>query len=127
MGKGSWDVTALQVEINCWSSAFGFATSLLGKPKTHGWVALYLPLQNLYITPQPLDCAAEDCSVTLVEIADELDDPPFGQLIAFSVLPFASSHFGSLGGTVLLCETNRRPADCSFPRLLIHFLQGFAY
>uniref|UniRef100_M1C4K8 Uncharacterized protein n=1 Tax=Solanum tuberosum TaxID=4113 RepID=M1C4K8_SOLTU len=73
------------------------------------------------------DCAAEDCSATLVEIADELSDPPYGQLIPFSVLPLASLHYGSLGGTVLLLETDRRPADCSFPRLLIHFLQGFAY
>uniref|UniRef100_M1DBI6 Isopentenyltransferase n=1 Tax=Solanum tuberosum TaxID=4113 RepID=M1DBI6_SOLTU len=72
-------------------------------------------------------CAAEDCSATLVEIADELGDPPFGQLIAFSVLPLASSHSGSLRGTVLLRGTDRRPADCSFPCLLIHFLQGFAY
>ena len=63
----------------------------------------------------------------LVEIADELGDPPFGQLIAFSVFPIASSHSGSLGGTVLLRGTDRRLADCSFPRLLIHFLQGFAY
>uniref|UniRef100_M1DYX4 Uncharacterized protein n=1 Tax=Solanum tuberosum TaxID=4113 RepID=M1DYX4_SOLTU len=73
------------------------------------------------------DCAAEHWSATLVEIDDELGDSPFGQLIAFSVLPLASSHSGSLGGTVLLHETNRRLADCSFPRLLIHFLQGFAY
>uniref|UniRef100_M1DDU6 Uncharacterized protein n=1 Tax=Solanum tuberosum TaxID=4113 RepID=M1DDU6_SOLTU len=52
-------------------------------------------------------CAAEDCSATLVEIADELGDPPFGQLIAISFLPLASSHFGSLGGTVPLRGTNR--------------------
>ncbi|KAG5580960.1 hypothetical protein H5410_051587 [Solanum commersonii] len=67
------------------SSGFGFATFLLGKPKTHGW---------LFFTY----CVAENCSATLVEIADELDDPPFGQLIAISVLPLASSHSGSLGG-----------------------------
>uniref|UniRef100_M1DSZ3 Uncharacterized protein n=1 Tax=Solanum tuberosum TaxID=4113 RepID=M1DSZ3_SOLTU len=73
------------------------------------------------------DFATEDCLATLVEIADELGDPPFGQLIAFSVLPLASLNFGSLGGTVLLRGTDRRPADCSFPRLLFHFLQGFAY
>uniref|UniRef100_M1DZQ8 Uncharacterized protein n=1 Tax=Solanum tuberosum TaxID=4113 RepID=M1DZQ8_SOLTU len=73
------------------------------------------------------DCAAEDFSATLVEIADELGDPPFGQLIAFSVLPLASSRSGSLGSTVLLRGTDRRLADFSFPRLLIHFLQGFAY
>uniref|UniRef100_M1DIU5 Uncharacterized protein n=1 Tax=Solanum tuberosum TaxID=4113 RepID=M1DIU5_SOLTU len=73
------------------------------------------------------NCSTEDCSETLVEIADKLGDPPFGQLIAFSVLPLASSHSGSLGGTVLLRGTNRRLADCSFPHLLIHFLQGFAY
>uniref|UniRef100_M1DPN3 Uncharacterized protein n=1 Tax=Solanum tuberosum TaxID=4113 RepID=M1DPN3_SOLTU len=73
------------------------------------------------------DCAAEDCSATLVEIADELGDPPFGQLIAFSVLPLASSHSGSLGGTVLLCGTDRRLTNYSFSRLLIHFVQGFAY
>uniref|UniRef100_M1D8X2 Uncharacterized protein n=1 Tax=Solanum tuberosum TaxID=4113 RepID=M1D8X2_SOLTU len=72
-------------------------------------------------------CAAKDCSTTLVEIADELGDPPFSQLIAFSVLPLASSHYGSLSGKVLLRGTNRRLADCSFPHLLIHFLQGFAY
>ncbi|WMV13817.1 hypothetical protein MTR67_007202 [Solanum verrucosum] len=71
--------------------------------------------------------AAEDCSATLVKIADELGDPPFGQLISFSVLPLASVHFESLGGTVLLREIDRRPVNCSFPRLLIHFLQGFAY
>uniref|UniRef100_M1DP08 Uncharacterized protein n=1 Tax=Solanum tuberosum TaxID=4113 RepID=M1DP08_SOLTU len=53
------------------------------------------------------DCAAEDCLATLVEIADELGDPPFGQLIAFNVLPLASSHSGSLGGTVLLRKTDR--------------------
>ncbi|KAG5629704.1 hypothetical protein H5410_001421 [Solanum commersonii] len=73
------------------SSDFGFATSLSGKPKTHGW----------------LYCAAEDYSATLVEIVDELGDPPFGQLIVFSVLPLASSHSGSLGGTVLLRRTDR--------------------
>uniref|UniRef100_M1DBB0 Uncharacterized protein n=1 Tax=Solanum tuberosum TaxID=4113 RepID=M1DBB0_SOLTU len=73
------------------------------------------------------NCAAEDCLETLVEIADELGDPPFGQLIAFSVLPLASSYSGSLGGRVLLCGTDRLPADCFFPRLLIHFLQGFMY
>ncbi|KAG5576269.1 hypothetical protein H5410_056403 [Solanum commersonii] len=92
-------------------SGFGFATSLSSKPKTHGW----------------LYCAAEDCSATLVEIVYELGDPPFGYLIAFSILPLASSHSGSLGGIVLLCETDRRLVDCFFPRLLIHFLQGFAY
>uniref|UniRef100_M1DMV5 Uncharacterized protein n=1 Tax=Solanum tuberosum TaxID=4113 RepID=M1DMV5_SOLTU len=73
------------------------------------------------------DYAAEDCSATLIEIADELGDPPFGQVIAFSVLPLASSHSGSLGGTVLLRGTDRRLAVLLFPRLLIHFLQGFAY
>ncbi|KAG5580085.1 hypothetical protein H5410_050712 [Solanum commersonii] len=93
------------------SSGFGFATSLSGKPKIHGW----------------LYCAAEDHSVTLIEIADELGDLPFNQLIAFSVLHSASSYSGSLSGTVLLRGTNRRLADCSFPHLLIHFLQGFAY
>uniref|UniRef100_M1DKG8 Uncharacterized protein n=1 Tax=Solanum tuberosum TaxID=4113 RepID=M1DKG8_SOLTU len=72
------------------------------------------------------DYAAEECSATLVEIADELGDPPFGELIAFSVLTLASSHSGSLGGTVLLHGTDRRLTDYSFPRLLIHFLQGFA-
>uniref|UniRef100_M1DZW6 Uncharacterized protein n=1 Tax=Solanum tuberosum TaxID=4113 RepID=M1DZW6_SOLTU len=60
-------------------------------------------------------------------MADELGDPPFGHLIAFSVLLLASLHSGSLGGTVLLRRTDRRLADCSFPRLLIHFFQGFAY
>uniref|UniRef100_M1DUA3 Uncharacterized protein n=1 Tax=Solanum tuberosum TaxID=4113 RepID=M1DUA3_SOLTU len=78
------------------SSGFGFATSVS-------------------------DCAAEDFSAILVEIADELGDPPFGQLIAFSVLPLASSHSGSLGGTVLLRGTDRLLADCSFlsrPKLL---------
>uniref|UniRef100_M1E0S3 Uncharacterized protein n=1 Tax=Solanum tuberosum TaxID=4113 RepID=M1E0S3_SOLTU len=54
-----------------------------------------------------IDCAAEVCSATLVEIADELGDPPSGQLIAFSVLPLASLHYGSLSGIVLLRETNR--------------------
>ncbi|KAG5629213.1 hypothetical protein H5410_000930 [Solanum commersonii] len=93
------------------SSGFGFATSLLGKPKTYVW----------------LYCAAEDCLATLVEIDDELGNPPFGQLIAFSVLPLASSHSGSLGGTILLRGTDRRLTDCFFPRLLIYFLQGFAY
>ncbi|KAG5631875.1 hypothetical protein H5410_003592 [Solanum commersonii] len=73
------------------------------------------------------DCATEDCSATLVEIADELVDPPFVQLIAFSVLPLAFSHYGSLGGTVLLRENDWRLTDCSFPRLLIQFLQGFVY
>uniref|UniRef100_M1DF46 Uncharacterized protein n=1 Tax=Solanum tuberosum TaxID=4113 RepID=M1DF46_SOLTU len=70
------------------------------------------------------NCAAEDCSATLVEIAHELGDPPFNQLIVFSVLPSASSYSGSLGGTVLLCGTNQRLADCSFPRILIHFLKA---
>ncbi|KAG5590086.1 hypothetical protein H5410_040600 [Solanum commersonii] len=46
-------------------------------------------------------------TLSKLEIADELDNPPFNQLIAFSVLPSASSYFGSLGGTVLLRETNR--------------------
>uniref|UniRef100_M1DJE5 Uncharacterized protein n=1 Tax=Solanum tuberosum TaxID=4113 RepID=M1DJE5_SOLTU len=49
---------------------------------------------------------AEDCSATLVEIANELSDLPFGQLIAFSVFPLASLHSGSLGGTVLIRGTN---------------------
>uniref|UniRef100_M1DSP9 Uncharacterized protein n=1 Tax=Solanum tuberosum TaxID=4113 RepID=M1DSP9_SOLTU len=108
------------------SSGFGFATSLSGKPKTHGWLCIcnYKPFK---IKPQQLDCATEDCSATLVEIVDELDDPPFGHLIAFSVLPLASSNSTSLGGTVLLRETDQRLADCSFPHLLIHFLQGFVY
>ncbi|KAG5595044.1 hypothetical protein H5410_036276 [Solanum commersonii] len=92
-------------------SGLGFATSLSGKPKTHRW----------------LYCAAEDCSTTLVKIANELGDPPFDQLIAFNVFPLASSHSGSLGGTILFHKTDRRLADCSFPRLLIHFLQGFTY
>uniref|UniRef100_M1DWF2 Uncharacterized protein n=1 Tax=Solanum tuberosum TaxID=4113 RepID=M1DWF2_SOLTU len=43
------------------------------------------------------------------------------QLIAFSVFPLASSHSGSLGGTVLLRGIDRRLADCLFPRRLIHF------
>uniref|UniRef100_M1DYE7 Uncharacterized protein n=1 Tax=Solanum tuberosum TaxID=4113 RepID=M1DYE7_SOLTU len=73
------------------------------------------------------DCAAEDRSATLVEIADELGDPPFHQLIAFSVLPSTSSYSGSLGSAVLLRGTNRRLANCSFPHLLIHLLQGFTY
>uniref|UniRef100_M1DQV4 Uncharacterized protein n=1 Tax=Solanum tuberosum TaxID=4113 RepID=M1DQV4_SOLTU len=89
---------------------------------------VWVPITTVWVvTPYPLDCAAENFLATLVEIPDELGDPPFGQLIAFSVLPFASSHSGSLGGTVLLRGTNQRLADCSFPRLLIHFLQGFAY
>uniref|UniRef100_M1DFR4 Uncharacterized protein n=1 Tax=Solanum tuberosum TaxID=4113 RepID=M1DFR4_SOLTU len=70
---------------------------------------------------------ATSLSAIVVKIADELGNPPFGQLIAFSVLPLASSHSGSLGGTVLLCGTDRRLIECSFPHLLIHFLQGFAY
>ncbi|KAG5595135.1 hypothetical protein H5410_036367, partial [Solanum commersonii] len=43
-------------------------------------------------------CATEDRSAALAEIADELGNLPFSQLIAFSVLPLASSYFGSLGG-----------------------------
>ncbi|KAG5576958.1 hypothetical protein H5410_057092 [Solanum commersonii] len=68
------------------------------------------------------DCVMEDCLATLVEIADELSNPPFGQLIAFSVLPLESLHSGSLDGTVMLYGTDRRLADYSFPHLLIHFL-----
>uniref|UniRef100_M1D965 Uncharacterized protein n=1 Tax=Solanum tuberosum TaxID=4113 RepID=M1D965_SOLTU len=70
-----------------------------------------------------------ETSETLLGCAGWRDAPPPspGSSIAFSVLPLASSHSGSLGGTVLLRETNRRLADYSFPRLLIHFLQGFAY
>ncbi|KAG5585589.1 hypothetical protein H5410_046023 [Solanum commersonii] len=83
-------------------SGFGFATSLSSKPKTHGW----------------LYCAAEDCLATLIEITDELDDPLFGQLIAFSVLPLASSHSGSLGCTILLRGTDR--PICSVLRLSVH-------
>ncbi|KAG5595022.1 hypothetical protein H5410_036254 [Solanum commersonii] len=60
-------------------------------------------------------------------MVDEFGDPPLGQLITFSVLPLAFSHSGSLGGTVLLRETDRRLTDFTFPRILIHFLQGFAY
>uniref|UniRef100_M1DGC4 Uncharacterized protein n=1 Tax=Solanum tuberosum TaxID=4113 RepID=M1DGC4_SOLTU len=108
------------------SSGFGFATSPSGITE-NTWVALYLQLQTLYIKPQPLDYVAEDRLATLVEIADELGDPPFNQLIAFSVLPSTSLYSGSLGGIVLLRGNNRRLADCSFPRLSIHFLQGFAY
>ncbi|KAG5581057.1 hypothetical protein H5410_051684 [Solanum commersonii] len=76
------------------SSDFGFAISPSGKSKTHGW---------LFFT----DCVAEDRSAILVEIADEFSNPPFNQLIAFSFLPSVSLYFESLGGTVLLCETNR--------------------
>ncbi|KAG5631986.1 hypothetical protein H5410_003703 [Solanum commersonii] len=61
--------------------------------------------------------------MTLVKIADEVGDLPFRQLISFSVLPLASSHSGVLGGTVLLCGTDRRFVDCSFPSLSIHVLQ----
>ncbi|KAG5580378.1 hypothetical protein H5410_051005, partial [Solanum commersonii] len=64
-------------------------------------------------------CAVEDWSVTLVGIADELGDPPFGQLIAFSVLPLESSHSGSLGGTVLLRGTNRL---CVLERRAFHVI-----
>ncbi|KAG5599761.1 hypothetical protein H5410_031131 [Solanum commersonii] len=101
------------------SSGFCFTISLSDKPKTDG-------------------CAAEDCSVTLFEIADELDDPPFGQLIAFSVLHLVSSHSGSLGGTMLLRGTHRavyvismtrqvelgdpqNSISCSFQPYLLHF------
>uniref|UniRef100_M1DUN9 Uncharacterized protein n=1 Tax=Solanum tuberosum TaxID=4113 RepID=M1DUN9_SOLTU len=89
-------------------------------------IALSHPAERVVLA-DIIDCAAKDCSATLVEITDELGDPPFCQLIAFSVLPLVSSHFGSLGSTVLLRGTDRRLADCSFLRLLIHFLQGFAY
>uniref|UniRef100_M1DWB1 Uncharacterized protein n=1 Tax=Solanum tuberosum TaxID=4113 RepID=M1DWB1_SOLTU len=89
----------------------------LNFPKTH---------LNFYDSPFR-DYAAEDYSATLVEITDELGDSPFNQLISFSVLPSASSYSGSLGRTVLFHSTNRRLADGSFPRLLIYFLQGFAY
>ncbi|KAG5600101.1 hypothetical protein H5410_031471 [Solanum commersonii] len=66
------------------SGGFGFETSLSGKSKIHGSLYIY--------------CDAEDCSATLVEITDELGDSLFGQLIAFSILPLASSHSGLLGG-----------------------------
>uniref|UniRef100_M1BYY5 Uncharacterized protein n=1 Tax=Solanum tuberosum TaxID=4113 RepID=M1BYY5_SOLTU len=89
--------------------------------------AICLPPAEENVVFHFTNCAAEDYSTTLVEIADELGDPPLGQLIAFSVLHLASSHSGSLGGTVLLRGTDRRLADCSFPRLLIHFLQAFTY
>uniref|UniRef100_M1DNP3 Secreted protein n=1 Tax=Solanum tuberosum TaxID=4113 RepID=M1DNP3_SOLTU len=84
-------------------------------------------LQLLLVFLVFTDCATEDRSATLVEIADKLDDPLFNQLIACNVLPSTSSYSGSLGGTVLLRGTNRPLTDCSFPRLLIHFLQGFVY
>uniref|UniRef100_M1DCQ8 Uncharacterized protein n=1 Tax=Solanum tuberosum TaxID=4113 RepID=M1DCQ8_SOLTU len=102
------------------SSGFGFVTSL----SATGQVKLNDPQDSISCSFQPylLRFAA-----TLVEIAAELGDQPFGQLIPFRVLPLASSHFGSLGGTALLRGTDRELADCSFPRLLIHFLQGFAY
>ncbi|KAG5615516.1 hypothetical protein H5410_015340 [Solanum commersonii] len=95
-------------------SGFGFAISLSDYNSN-----LYLQFFT--------DCAAEDCSATLVEIADELSDPLFNQLIAFGVLTSASLYSGSLGGTVLLRRTNQRLIDCFFPHLLIHFLQGFTY
>ncbi|KAG5615914.1 hypothetical protein H5410_015738 [Solanum commersonii] len=78
------------------SSGFGFATSLSGKPKTHRW----------------LYCAAKDRSTTLIEITDELGDPPFNQLIAFSILPSASSYFGSLGSTA--SRTGTKGGACQF-------------
>ncbi|KAG5630286.1 hypothetical protein H5410_002003 [Solanum commersonii] len=68
------------------SSGLGFVTSLSGKPKTQGW----------------LYCAAEDRSATLVEIVDELGNPPSNQLIAFSVFPSTSSYSGSLGDARVL-------------------------
>ncbi|KAG5629905.1 hypothetical protein H5410_001622 [Solanum commersonii] len=43
------------------------------------------------------DCTAEDCSATLVEIANELGNLLFNQLITFSVLPSTFSYSGSLG------------------------------
>ncbi|KAG5631365.1 hypothetical protein H5410_003082 [Solanum commersonii] len=67
------------------------------------------------------DCAAEDPLMTLVEIVDELGDPSFNQLIAFSVLPSTSSYSGS---SVLLRGTNKRLTDSSFLHLSIHALLG---
>ncbi|KAG5586264.1 hypothetical protein H5410_046698 [Solanum commersonii] len=60
------------------------------------------------------DGAAGDFLATSVKITNELDDPPFGQLIAFNVLPFASSLSGSLGGIVLLRGTDRDPPTAPF-------------
>uniref|UniRef100_M1DQA9 Uncharacterized protein n=1 Tax=Solanum tuberosum TaxID=4113 RepID=M1DQA9_SOLTU len=109
-----------------WNSGVIFTKNLHGpqlRPKLYK--QLVTMAKTAYFHGQTIPRA--DCFATLVEIADELGDPPFGQLIAFSVLPLASSHSGSLGSTVLLRGTDWRLADCSFPRLLIHFLQGFAY
>ncbi|KAG5594877.1 hypothetical protein H5410_036109 [Solanum commersonii] len=113
------------------SSGFCFTTSLSGKPKTHRPTSnlgkknsfLQVSIKTLSKLERKIlakiefkvfiDCAAEDCSATLVEMADEPEIRPL-----VSSLPSV---------TILLCETNRRLTDCSFPRLLIHFLQGFTY
>uniref|UniRef100_M1DJS5 Uncharacterized protein n=1 Tax=Solanum tuberosum TaxID=4113 RepID=M1DJS5_SOLTU len=60
-----------------------------------------------------------DLSVRLVGIADQLSDSPFGVVrrrlaLAFNIVLFCSV---SLGDIVLLRQTIRRSADCSFHRL----------
>ncbi|KAG5576539.1 hypothetical protein H5410_056673 [Solanum commersonii] len=101
-------------------SGFGFATSLSGTPKKHGPTS-NLGKKNFFLqvstNPSPylrekyqLNFHKLCCRGVFGDISwitNELGDPPFDQLIAFSVLPLASSHYGSLGCKVLLREIDR--------------------
>ncbi|KAG5599468.1 hypothetical protein H5410_030838, partial [Solanum commersonii] len=76
------------------------------------------------------NCAAEDRTATLVEMVDELGDLPFNQLIAFSVLPSASSYFESLVGFAYWnkerCMSIRRPTKLDSAIRRLSFLVLFS-
>ncbi|KAG5594933.1 hypothetical protein H5410_036165, partial [Solanum commersonii] len=65
-------------------------------------------------------CVVEDCSTRLVEIADELGDIPFGQLIALRVLERRAVHVISVTRQVKL-GNQQDSISCSFQPYLLRF------
>ncbi|WMV45877.1 hypothetical protein MTR67_039262, partial [Solanum verrucosum] len=57
-------------------------------------------------------CAAADRSASLVRIADQLGDSPFGVIHRRLVLAFSIAVLWLLGGIILLCGTAQRCAHC---------------
>ncbi|KAG5586185.1 hypothetical protein H5410_046619 [Solanum commersonii] len=72
-------------------------------------------------------CAAADHSASLVMIADQLSDPPFGRFHRCLGLSFNIIIFGSLGDVVQLRRTARRHANYFFYHRFNHFLQCSAH
>ncbi|KAG5585784.1 hypothetical protein H5410_046218 [Solanum commersonii] len=125
------------------SSGFGFMTSLLGMPKTHGIKKTHFQLMEDELLSSSLHKTLskrerKDFLTTLVDIANELGNLPFNQLIALSVLPSASSYSGSLGNIASrigskggACKFGNSPSwtrrsavfySCSFQPFLLHFV-----